>query len=52
MDSTDREGAWLEWPANLANSSRFRMELEVLVEEFAKRIGTLAEECSRAERLH
>jgi hypothetical protein len=41
-----------ECPSELAESVEFRPELDRLIEEFALRLGTLAERCLQPHRLH
>jgi hypothetical protein len=52
MGTTQNRQLWFEFPSELADSAEFRPELEELIEEFAIRLGTLAERCLHPPSLH
>jgi hypothetical protein len=52
MVSNEKSGIYFEFPAILGESAEFRVRLELLVEEFAIKLGTLAEECTKPETRH
>jgi hypothetical protein len=52
MGTANNRQLYFEFPSELADSVEFRPELEDLIEEFALRLGTLAERCLQPPRLH